>query len=120
MRKTGQIIICMVTIFAIVLITNILFKMNIFAEQPTTSSKSERTSTPSIGSDIDKTIAAIKNGDNNSGKKQLSTIIDKIEENPDTFTGENHIEDAIQALKDGDDNRAIIHAQEAEILNAKL
>ncbi len=45
--------------------------MNVFAEQSTTSTKSEKTSTTSISSDIDKAIAAIKNGDTNSGKKQL-------------------------------------------------
>ena len=119
MKKTGQIIVFMVTTSAIVFIINSLYNMNVFAEQSTTSTKSEKTSTPSISTDIDKTITAIKNGDTNSGKKQLSSIKDKIEGNPDTFTGENHIEDAIQALKDGDNNRAIIHAQEAEILNAK-
>ena len=116
----GQMVIVVVTIFAIFSLANLLYKMNIFALETTSSTKNEKSSTPSIGSDIDKTISAIKNGDTNSGKKQLSNIKDKIEENPDMFSGENHIEDAIQALKDGDSNRAIIHAQEAKILNAKL
>jgi hypothetical protein len=120
MKKTTKTIIVLVAIFTIVLTVNSLYKMNVFAQQSTDSTKSEKASTPSISSDIDKTIEAIKNGDSNSGKKQLSTIKDKIEENPDTFIGENHIEDAIQALIDGDNNRAIIHAQEAKILNAKL
>jgi hypothetical protein len=119
MKKTIQIIVCMVNTLAIIFITNSFYNMNVFAEQSSTSTKIEKTSTPSLSSDIDKTITAIKNGDTNKGKEQLSIIKDKIEENPDTFTGENHIENALQALNDGDDNKAIIHAEEAKILNAK-
>ena len=120
MKKTIQIIVCMVNTLAIIFITNSFYNMNVFAEQSSTSTKIEKTSTPSISSDIDKTIAAINSGDANSGKKQLAIIKDKIDKNPDTFTWGNHIEDAVQALEDGDNNRAIIHAEEAKILNAKL
>ncbi len=120
METTGKSVIFMLIIFASVFIANNFYNINVFAQQSKDSTKDDKISTPSIGSDIDKTIAAIKSGDTNSGKKQLTVIKDKIEENPDTFTGENHIEDAIQALKDGDNNRAIIHAEEAKILNAKL
>ena len=121
METTGKSIIFMLIIFASVFIANNFYNINVFAQQSKESTKNDKISTPpSIGSDIDKTIAAINSGDANSGKKQLAIIKDKIDENPDTFTWGNHIEDAIQALKDGDNNRAIIHAEEAKILNAKL
>jgi hypothetical protein len=67
-----------------------------------------------IVSTIDKAIDSIKSGDNDNGKKQLLSAEQQLEGKPNVSDAEKHIEGSLQALKDGDNNGAISHAQLAK------
>ena len=75
------------------------------------------TSTPSdnpVVQSIDAAIKAIKDGDKDSGKKSLLKAEDALEGKSDLADAEKRVEASLAALKDGDNNAAISHAEEAK------
>jgi len=63
---------------------------------------------------IDSGISMIKNGDKDGAKKSLYQAESSLEDQPNQSGAEKHIEASLQALKDGDTNGAITHAEEAK------
>jgi len=63
---------------------------------------------------IDDAIKAIKNGDKDSGKKSLLKAEEALEGKSDLVDAEKRVEASLAALKDGDNNAAISHAEEAK------
>ena len=63
---------------------------------------------------IDKAISAIKDGDKDSGKKLLLKAEEALEGKSDLVDAEKRVEASLAALKDGDNNAAISHAEEAK------
>jgi hypothetical protein len=84
------------------------------------SNSSGITNTTSLTSDnpvlksIDDAISAIKSSDNKAGKKLLYEAESALEGKSDVVDAEKRIEASLQALKDGDTNAAISHAEEAK------
>jgi hypothetical protein len=76
----------------------------------TTSSTSDN---PVVQS-IDAAISAIKSSDNKAGKKLLYEAESALEGKSDVVDAEKRVEASLQALKDGDTNAAISHAEEAK------
>ena len=76
----------------------------------TTSSTSDN---PVVQS-IDAAISAIKCSDNKAGKKLLYEAESALEGKSDVADAEKRVEASLQALKDGDTNAAISHAEEAK------
>ena len=75
------------------------------------------TSTPSdnpVVQSIDAAIKAIKDDDKDSGKKSLLKAEEALEGKSDLVDAEKRVEAALAALKDGDTNAAISHAEEAK------
>ena len=62
---------------------------------------------------IDTAIKAIKDGDKDEGKKSLLKAEEALEGKSDLVDAEKRIEASLAALKDGDNNAAISHAEEA-------
>jgi hypothetical protein len=63
---------------------------------------------------IDAAISAIKSSDNKAGKKLLYEAESALEGKSDVVDAEKRVEASLQALKDGDTNAAISHAEEAK------
>ena len=63
---------------------------------------------------IDTGISMIKSGDNDGAKKSLYQAESSLEGKPNQGGAEKHIEASLQALKDGDTNGALTHAEEAK------
>ena len=63
---------------------------------------------------IDAAIKAIKDGDKDSGKKSLLKAEEALEGKSDLVDAEKRVEASLAALKDGDNNAAISHAEEAK------
>ena len=63
---------------------------------------------------IDAAIKAIKDGDKDSGKKLLLKAEEALEGKSDLVDAEKRVEASLAALKDGDNNAAISHAEEAK------
>ena len=63
---------------------------------------------------IDAAIKAIKDGDKDSGKKSLLKAEEALEGKSDLADAEKRVEASLAALKDGDNNAAISHAEEAK------
>lgn len=63
---------------------------------------------------IDSGIASINNGDNDGAKKSFYQAELALEDKPDLSSVEKQIEASLKALKDGDTNAAITHAEEAK------
>jgi len=75
------------------------------------------TSTPSdnpVVQSIDAAIKAIKDGDKDTGKKSLLKAEEALEGKSDLADAEKRVEASLAALKDGDNNAAISHAEEAK------
>jgi hypothetical protein len=75
------------------------------------------TSLPSnnpVAKNIDEGIKAIKADDKSAGKKALLHAESALEGKSDAVDAEKHVEAAIQALKEGDTNGAISHAEQAK------
>ena len=75
------------------------------------------TSTPSdnpIMQSMDAAIKAIKDGDKDTGKKSLLKAEEALEGKSDLVDAEKRVEASLAALKDGDNNAAISHAEEAK------
>ena len=78
----------------------------------TTNSMAVQSDNPVVQS-IEKAIKAIRDGDNKSGKKSLLEAEEALEGKSDLVDAEKRVEAALAALKDGDNNGAISHAEEA-------
>ena len=81
------------------------------------STVNNATSTPSdnpIVQSIDAAIKSIKDGDKDSGKKSLLKAEEALEGKSDLVDAEKRVEASLAALKDGDTNAAISHAEEAK------
>lgn len=84
------------------------------------SSSTMNNATSSASSDnpvvqsIDAAIKAIKDGDKDSGKKLLLKAEEALEGKSDLVDAEKRVEASLAALKDGDNNAAISHAEEAK------
>ena len=63
---------------------------------------------------IDSGILMIKSGDNDGAKKSLYQAEASLEDKPNLSGAEKHIEASLKALKDGDTNGALTHAEEAK------
>ncbi|WP_458718915.1 hypothetical protein [Candidatus Nitrosocosmicus sp. R] len=63
---------------------------------------------------IDTGILMIKTGDNDGAKKSLYQSEASLEDQPNQSGAEKHIEASLKALKDGDTNGALTHAEEAK------
>jgi hypothetical protein len=74
------------------------------------------TSLPSnpVVKNLDEGIKAIKADDKSAGKKALLHAESTLEGKSDSVDAEKHVEAAIQALKEGDTNGAISHAEQAK------
>jgi hypothetical protein len=75
------------------------------------------TTTPSnnpVVQSIDEAIKAIKDGNKDSGKKSLLQAEEALEGKSDLVDAEKRVEASLAALKDGDANGAISHAEEAK------
>ncbi len=98
-------------------LANTMYNVQVFAQanstNATTSTSASQQNSP-IASTIDKAINSIKSGDNDNGKKQLLSAEQQLEGKPNVSDSEKHIEGSLQALKDGDNNGAISHAQLAK------
>ena len=74
-------------------------------------------STPSdnpVVQSIEAAIKAINDGDKDSGKKLLLKAEEALEGKSDLVDAEKRVEASLAALKDGDNNAAISHAEEAK------
>ena len=85
---------------------------SISSSNSTANSTSIQSDYPVVQS-IEKAIKAIKDGDNKSGKKSLLEAEEALEGKSDLVDAEKRVEAALAALKDGDTNGAISHAEEA-------
>jgi hypothetical protein len=87
-----------------------------YGQTNSTSSNQTGTSTSSnpVVKSIDTAISSIKGGDNNSGRKSLLQAESNLEGNSKAVDAEKHVEASLQALKDGDTNGAINHAELAK------
>lgn len=63
---------------------------------------------------IDSGITFINNGDSDGAKKSFYQAELALEDKPDLTNAEKQIEASLKALKDGDTNAAIAHAEEAK------
>ena len=63
---------------------------------------------------IDSGISMIKSGDNDGAKKSLYQAEASLEDQPNQGGAEKQIEASLKALKDGDTNGALAHAEEAK------
>ena len=63
---------------------------------------------------IDSGILMIKSGDNDGAKKSLYQAEASLEDQPNQGGAEKQIEASLKALKDGDTNGALAHAEEAK------
>ena len=81
------------------------------------ASGSNATSLPSnnpVAKNIDEGIKAMKADDKSAGKKALLHAESALEGKSNYVDAEKHVEAAIQALKAGDTNGAISHAEQAK------
>lgn len=63
---------------------------------------------------IDSSISMIRSGDNAGAKKSLLQAESSLEDKLNLSGAEKHIEASLKALKDGDTNGALTHAEEAK------
>lgn len=63
---------------------------------------------------IDAAIKALNDGDKDTAKKLLLKAEESLEGKPDLEGAEKRVEASLAALKDGDTNAAISHAEEAK------
>jgi len=78
-----------------------------------TNATSSTSDNPVVKS-IDAAISAMKSSDDKAGKKLLYEAESALEGKSDVVDAEKRIEASLQALKDGDTNAAISHAEEAK------
>ena len=90
------------------------YNSSISNSSSTTVNNATSTSDNPVVQSIDAAIKAIKDGDKDSGKKSLLKAEEALEGKSDLVDAEKRIEASLAALKDGDNNAAISHAEEAK------
>ena len=105
------------SILAIVPLLLISNSVTSFGQANTTSSNQASTSNgPNSGiiKSIDSSISMIKSSDSEGAKKSLLQAESSLEDKPNLSGAEKHIEASLKALKEGDTNGALTHAEEAK------
>lgn len=90
------------------------YNSSISNSSSTTVNNATSTSDNPVVQSIDAAIKAIKDGDKDSGKKSLLKAEEALEGKSDLADAEKRVEASLAALKDGDNNAAISHAEEAK------
>lgn len=90
------------------------YNSSISNSSSTTANNTTSTSDNPVVQSIDAAIKAIKDGDKDSGKKLLLKAEEALEGKSDLADAEKRVEASLAALKDGDNNAAISHAEEAK------
>lgn len=90
------------------------YNSSISNSSSTTANNATSTSDNPVVQSIDAAIKAIKDGDKDSGKKLLLKAEEALEGKSDLADAEKRVEASLAALKDGDNNAAISHAEEAK------
>jgi hypothetical protein len=90
------------------------YNSSISNSSSTTVNNATSTSDNPVVQSIDAAIKAIKDGDKDSGKKLLLKAEEALEGKSDLVDAEKRVEASLAALKDGDNNAAISHAEEAK------
>ena len=90
------------------------YNSSISNSNSTTVNNATSTSDNPVVQSIDAAIKAIKDGDKDSGKKSLLKAEEALEGKSDLADAEKRVEASLAALKDGDNNAAISHAEEAK------
>ena len=90
------------------------YNSSISNSSSTTVNNTTSTSDNPVVQSIDAAIKAIKDGDKDSGKKSLLKAEEALEGKSDLVDAEKRVEASLAALKDGDNNAAISHAEEAK------
>ena len=90
------------------------YNSSISNSSSTTANNTTSTSDNPVVQSIDAAIKAIKDGDKDSGKKSLLKAEEALEGKSDLADAEKRVEASLAALKDGDNNAAISHAEEAK------
>ena len=129
-QKSTSLILCITATIVILLISN---SINSYAQTNSTNTPNNpslsnatnnattttnmQTTTQSSNSSvasIDTAVSAIKSGDVDGGKKSLYQTESALEGNPNAAGAEKHVEASLKALKEGDTNGAINHAELAK------
>jgi len=90
------------------------YNSSISNSSSTTANNATSTSDNPVVQSIDAAIKAIKDGDKDTGKKLLLKAEEALEGKSDLVDAEKRVEASLAALKDGDNNAAISHAEEAK------
>ena len=90
------------------------YNSSISNSSSTTVNNATSTSDNPVVQSIDAAIKAIKDGDKDSGKKSLLKAEEALEGKSYLADAEKRVEASLAALKDGDNNAAISHAEEAK------
>ena len=90
------------------------YNSSISNSSSTTVNNATSTSDNPVVQSIDAAIKAIKDGDKDSGKKSLLKAEEALEGKSDLADAERLFKASLAALKDGDSNAAISHAEEAK------
>jgi hypothetical protein len=123
MKSTSQkykktIILFSLAILPLLLTSNsvVVFGQTNITNTTATSNQTATSSGPNneIIQSIDAGIASINNGDSDGAKKSFYQAELALEDKPDLSSVEKQIEASLKALKDGDTNAAITHAEEAK------
>ncbi len=105
------------SVLAIVPLLLISNSVTSFGQTNTTATNQTSTTDGTNGEiikSIDSSISMIKSGDNEGAKKSLLQAEFSLEDKPNLSGAEKHIEASLKALKDGDTNGALTHAEEAK------
>jgi len=90
------------------------YNSSISNSSSTTVNNATSTSDNPVVQSIDAAIKALKDGDKDTGKKLLLKAEEALEGKSDLVDAEKRVEASLAALKDGDNNAAISHAEEAK------
>lgn len=119
-QNYGKVIIfSLLTIVPLLLISNSVLSFGQTNATNSTTTISNQTNTADnpnneIIKSIDSGIMMIKSGDNDNAKKSLYQAEASLEDQPNQGGAEKQIEASLKALKDGDTNGALAHAEEAK------
>jgi len=109
--------IALLSVLAIIPILLISNSATSFGQTNSTASNQTRTANGANSETIkliDSSISMIKSGDNDGAKKSLLQAESAIEGKSNLSGAEKHIEASLKALKEGDTNGALMHAEEAK------
>ena len=120
-QNYGKVILfSLLTIVPLLLISNSVLSFGQTNATNSTTTISNQTNTAAdnpnneIIKSIDSGILMIKSGDNDGAKKSLYQAEASLEDQPNQGGAEKQIEASLKALKDGDTNGALAHAEEAK------